>query len=439
MVQGEAVPGLRERWSALRGELVFLPRLDQMTVERHDCGLEAVEFVRVAPSDQEVMLPEASHVSSADVRDFPGWSEVEEDQLQMWSLVGTVIEGNRVTRPCPDCRGSKQLTCSHCGGAGWVTCSWCHGSGAQFCTSCGGSGWRSVTRTTTDADGTTSTRTESETCTSCGGRGRTMCLPCMGTGQDSCSHCGGTGEVTCDTCSPRGTVDLFLRRNFAALSVKTHILPARLPGYPAPVQLSPAYVQIAPPEQAVPCDAVAEQGKLAARGLTGAEARLFFIRRASASVHLVSDPQTGQLVASFIEGKKEPIFTIHRSVLDPRWTPDRERQRSLVAFALYATGPFVLLGGLAVQQPLIGAGVAAASLVAAFLLRRNPLQAFRMAFLDVRCSRHAQTAPMRCPACHEDLCHECILPSVRCPDCGVVVSKAVTHLIADGQWMEAGP
>lgn len=72
----------------------------------------------------------------------------------------------------------------------------------------------------------------------------------------------------------------------------------------------------------------------------------------------------------------------------------------------------------------------------ALLLCRNPLRAFRMTLVDVRCARHSQIAPMRCPSCRQDVCHECLIPSARCPHCGQVISPAVTHLVEDGRWVE---
>jgi hypothetical protein len=52
--------------------------------------LEAIEFVRVAPIDEEVMVPAAPDVSADDVRAYPGWSAADEDQQRMWALVGTM-------------------------------------------------------------------------------------------------------------------------------------------------------------------------------------------------------------------------------------------------------------------------------------------------------------------------------------------------------------
>lgn len=439
MAEHQAAPGLRKRWSALRDDLVFLPKLDRMTVETQECELDVVEFVRVAPRDEEVMVPVAPDVPTADVRAYSDWSDKEEDQQKMWALTGTAIAGNRVTRACPHCGGSRRVTCDRCGGDGRVICGWCSGSGHRHCTSCGGSGRHTHTHTTTNPDGSTSTSTEWEICGSCGGSGRTMCMSCLGSGRVTCGSCGGSGEVTCDTCSPQGTVDVYIRRSFVEATVQTHILPVSLPEYPGPVTLPEGCVEIQPRDAATPFDSEADRAELNRRGIQQADSRIFFVRKASVTVHTVRDTRTGELSATFIDGEPEPILTVHCTTADPDWTPDRERYKALGASILYAVGPLTLGGFILNGQALIGIGAAAAALTGAFLLNRHPGRAFRMAFADVRCPRHYRTVTIRCPGCGKDLCHECLLPSVRCPLCGEVVSRAVTHLIEDGRWVAVQP
>ncbi|MRG92224.1 hypothetical protein [Polyangium spumosum] len=84
-------------------------------------------------------------------------------------------------------------TCFGCGGDGRVTCDTCGGGGRVSCSSCGGDGRITETRTVTetDAQGNTTTRTETHTST---------CTWCSGSGRVTCSKCGGGGQVTCDTC-----------------------------------------------------------------------------------------------------------------------------------------------------------------------------------------------------------------------------------------------
>jgi|GEM_PF-6485218 len=439
MAEQEVVSGLRKRWSALRSDIVFLPRLDQMHVATQDCGLEVVEFVRVAPSDEEIMVPQAAHVTSADVREYDAWSDAEADQQRMWALVGTAIEGNKITRTCPDCHGSREVTCDDCNGHGRVNCSWCHGSGNQSCSSCGGSGHRSVSRTQTNSDGTTSTVWEQENCLWCHGSGRQRCNHCQGSGQVTCSRCSGSGEVECETCCPAGTVDIFTRRSFVERTAATHILPVRLPDYPEPIRLPATYVELHPREQSMPLDSVADRAQLEQRSLGKPDSRIFFVRQATVTLHAVRDPQTGYPAVSYIEGEPEPILTLHRATPDWNWTPDRERRKALGASILYALAP-IALGGLGTAG-LAGYGLAAAVVMvgAALWLYRHPLRAFRLAFFDVRCPRHERTVTMRCPACEKDLCHECLMPLARCPHCGTVASQAITHLVEDGKWVETHP
>lgn len=442
MSEQEIHPGLRKRWSELRDDLVFLPKLETLSVAQVTCDLEAVEFVQVAPADEELMLPEAPHVSADDVKEYAGWSNAVEDQQRMWALAGTAIEGNKVTRDCPDCHRTKEVKCIRCHGWGQENCIWCHGSGHRSCSSCGGSGGQSVTKTATNADGTTSTTTERESCTSCSGSGRDRCLPCLGSGRQTCSTCRGRGKVECETCSPVGTVDTFIRRSFVASTVRTHILPVCLPGCTEPVSLSEGYVQIHPRDAATPFDAVADAAVLAERSVTSPAARIFFVRQASVTVHTASDERTGELLAGFVDGQpEEPLLMVRQTSMDPHWTPDRERSKAMWAFFLYGLAPLLLLAagavlltqtGLGMLAAVLG-GLGAAALIAGFLLYSNPLRAFRLAVLDVRCARHSRTATVRCGGCKQELCHECLLPSARCPLCGHVPSEAVTHLIEDGQ------
>jgi hypothetical protein len=437
MSEQEAPGPLRKRWSALRNTVLFVPELDQLTVTPSECHHEAVEFVRVAPEDEEVMVPEAPHVSSIDVASYSAWSADEDDQLRMWNLAGSAIAGNKVTRTCPECEGTRRLTCSRCHGRGWVDCTWCHGSGHRSCSSCGGAGGRHVSSTSTNADGSTTTTSNWERCGSCGGDGRQRCMSCMGTGRDRCSRCGGMGEVTCETCCEAGTVDYYIRRTFVARTVETVVLPVQLPGFPEPVVLSPAHVHLHERERPVPFDSVADRVRLEERRVAVPGARLFFERQATTRAHAVRDPHTAQTAATFIDGEPEPILTLHRTVADPSWTPDRERRKSLWAFYLYLMAPLVTVGVIVAGQPWIGAGLGVASLAGALWLNRNPVQAFRRAFVSLQCKRHSQAAPMRCPECRADLCQDCLTPSVRCPECGHTVTEAVTHLLEDGRWVDA--
>lgn len=401
----------------------------------HD--LDAVEFVRVEPADEELIAPAAPNVPVDDVRAYAGWSAAEEDQLQMWALVGTSIEGNRMTRRCPDCKGDKRVTCGKCQGGGKVACTWCSGSGYQGCSNCGGSGGRMVTRTSTNADGTNATVTESESCMSCGGSGRSRCMPCLGSGRETCHTCGGAGDVTCETCSPEGTVDYFMRRSFVESGVGTYIQRVTLPGYPEPIPLSEGHVQLQPREASTPYDVAADRAELEQRGITTPDARLFFVRKAVVTMSRIADPGTGDLLATYIDGEPDPVLTIHRTAQDPDWSSDRQRGKAWAAFMLYTLAPLVLLLFVVLHLSLIGVGAALLIVVAATVLCKNPVQAFRMTFLDVRCTRHSRSATMRCAGCRQDLCHECLQPSPRCPQCRQVASTAITHLIEDGQWVPA--
>lgn len=433
----DVVPGLRKRWSTLRGDLLFLPKLEQMQVTTEGHSLEVVEFLRVEPQDEEVVVPEAPDVPTESVLAFPDWSDAAEDQQRMWRLVGTVITGDRETHTCPDCHATKRLTCSTCGGDGRVACSWCFGSGQQSCSSCGGSGSTTVTRTETDSDGHTIHHTESHSCSSCGGGGRTRCWHCSGWGHVTCHTCGGGGEVVCDYCSPAGTVDRFIRRSFVAVNIRTDLMPIRLPGYPQPIRLTPEYVEIGARLAETPYDAVQDSGLLGSRGIKEPAARIFFLRQGLVHLHTVCAPDSGATCATYIDGKANPILTLHRAVQDRRWSPDVERRKGLLAFVLYSS--VVLAGslGIALEAPWVGAGVAALLLVAALVTMRNPLRALRLTFRDTRCFRHNASAVLRCSGCGNDLCHECVLPSVRCPNCGESLSDAVTHLIEEGKWVEA--
>ena len=84
-------------------------------------------------------------------------------------------------------------TCHTCNGSGRVTCGSCLGKGRVTCSNCGGRGHTESTRhvTETDAQGNTSTRTETE---------RSTCWSCSGSGRVTCSTCRGDGRVTCGTC-----------------------------------------------------------------------------------------------------------------------------------------------------------------------------------------------------------------------------------------------
>ncbi|MFZ5818180.1 MAG: hypothetical protein ACOY93_23250 [Bacillota bacterium] len=437
-------PGLRAGWAALRRDLPFLPPASRLQGESQVCELEAVEFVRVVAADEEVQQPEAPGVPEAPVAELSGWSPREEDQQRMWPLVGRVVEGDRTTHTCPDCDGAKQVTCGHCRGRGRVSCRWCGGSGDESCSSCGGSGGNTVTRTTVNSDGSHSTTTERESCSSCGGSGRRSCSHCMGFGQERCSDCGGSGEVTCGTCSPQGTVDRFIRRTFRAVSLRTHLLPVALPGLSGPVTLSEGYVSIGERTAPHPSDAERDRPLLEERGIERPAARLFFIRPASVTVHLLRDPETGAIAASFIEGEPQPLLTLHRTQREPGWSPEQVRRRALAALLLYTLGP---VAGLLFYQlaggPRAGwIGLAPIALLfglwwVAYRVGRSPVQTFRLALLDLRCTRHSAPACLRCPSCKADLCHECLLPSARCPQCGSVVSPAITHLAEDGRWVEA--
>ncbi|MGE5674846.1 MAG: hypothetical protein ACM3XM_13400 [Mycobacterium leprae] len=438
MAQSTIPAGLRERWSHLDRDLLFLPKLDRMRVEQEEYSLEVIEFVRVSPVDEEVTVPSAPEVPETDVRELAPWSDAEADQLQMWELVNSVVEGNRVTRTCPECGGSKVLTCSRCHGHGHVECGFCFGSGSRSCSHCGGSGRVMHNHTRTNPDGTTSVETEWHTCHHCGGSGRERCGSCGGSGRVRCHHCGGSGLVQCEYCSPAGTVDTYIRRVFRETTVKERLLPISLPDYPEPIVLEHGYVSLNPRELLVPYDSVADQARLTERGIDAPDARLFFVRSATVTLHSVRDAVTGELAATFIAGEPEPIFTLHATVLDSQWSPDQEQRRALWASILYVLAPVVLLlGWFGVRQPGIAFWVAVLLAGVALILKRNPVQAFRLAFLDVRCAAHARTATTRCPTCGKDLCYECLIPSIRCPACGSVVSKAVTHLIEDGRWVEA--
>lgn len=447
MADQETPASLRRGWTSLRRDLLFLPRLEGLTVTAEKVALEAVEFVRIAPSDQVVVTAEAPHVTTDDVRDYPDWSDAEEDQQAMWALAGRQIEGSRTTETCPDCGGGKRLTCDHCGGAGRVTCTSCSGSGQTSCSSCGGSGGRHVSRTETDAQGNSTTTMEWESCSSCGGSGQDRCSWCWGSGSVTCSTCSGSGEVTCTTCSPRGTVDRYIRRTFVASTVATRLLPVSLPGYPHPVGLSKGHVTVQARCTVTPYDAVADRSLLAERQVEHPPARLFFIRPAVVELHSVTDPRTGALAATFIDGEPEPILTLHNTVQDPQWSPDQERSRAMLAFLLYAAS-ILVLGGAIAAGPLfpavppawlIGGGAGAALLAAGggWLLYRGPVRAFRTAFLDLRCARHGARAPLRCPHCAQDLCAECAAPVARCPQCGGIIARAATHVVEDGRWVEA--
>ncbi len=436
MAEQETGPGLEECWSALRNDLVFLPPLGKMTVQKQACRHEAVEFVRVAPVDQQVMLPQAPHVPETPVEAYSAWSDDERDQQRMWALVGTMVEGNRMTRTCPDCDGAKEVTCGTCHGRRRVDCTWCHGSGSRPCGSCGGAGHRTVTRTVTQSDGSTRTEHDHQTCMSCGGSGRNRCHSCMGTGEVTCGTCDGRGVVTCETCSPAGTVDVFIRRSFLESTVSTHILPVELPGYPEPVKLSPGHVHIEPRTANTPGDAEVDRAQLTERGIAEPNSRIFFVRPAVTTIEIVNDGTFGELAATFIDGKPEPILTMHRSTVDPKWTPDRERYKALAATVLWgltAVVPAVMLFSGWGPVALLGA---VALGLAAYLVYRNPIRAARLAFLDVTCPTHKRTTTVRCQGCGKDLCHECLMPSVRCPHCGQAASGAVTHLMEDGKWVK---
>jgi hypothetical protein len=175
MAEKQTAPaGLRRSWSALRVDVPFLPKPDQLIVDDEHCELQVVEFVRVAPVDEEVMVPVAAEVTTDPVETYPGWSDAAEDQQRMWALVDSAIEGSRRTCTCPDCGGSKWVTCSWCHGHGRVTCSACGGGGRVSCFSCGGSGHHERTTTAT-RDGQTVTETIRETCGHCGGSGSQTC------------------------------------------------------------------------------------------------------------------------------------------------------------------------------------------------------------------------------------------------------------------------
>lgn len=90
---------------------------------------------------------------------------------------------------CRECSGSGRVSCSFCLGRGRTTCPWCGGSGSVM---------RTVTRTETDAQGVTTTRTEmvNESCS------------CIG-GQVTCSSCGGSGHKTCSSCNGSGRIRTF--------------------------------------------------------------------------------------------------------------------------------------------------------------------------------------------------------------------------------------
>ena len=87
---------------------------------------------------------------------------------------------------CPGCGGDGNVTCVHCHGWGKVDCSWCQGRGYRESTQ-----WR----TETDAQGNTTSRSETvrESCTCF--MGKVTCTSCGGHGKVTCSGCGGSGKV----------------------------------------------------------------------------------------------------------------------------------------------------------------------------------------------------------------------------------------------------
>ncbi|MBI5533165.1 MAG: hypothetical protein HY898_10640 [Deltaproteobacteria bacterium] len=104
-------------------------------------------------------------------------------------------------KTCHGCDGSGQNTCGTCGGRGQNTCGRCNGRGHTH---------ESRTITKTDSQGNTTTTTEHYD---------ERCWTCSGSGHVTCGPCGGTGRITCSTCSGHGKL-----KHFTELLVewKTH-------------------------------------------------------------------------------------------------------------------------------------------------------------------------------------------------------------------------